>query len=998
MLKKAHRTLFISSRSRQNKLVVLYPRCTTMPRRIEVSIKDSVKDVTGDRAKERIEKELGIKISFSHFIEVYNIDADLSDEEMQKLGSEVFTDAVIQKYHCDKPAFEHLWKVEIGFLPGVTDNTGKSAREGVKDALGKDVDIYYSRMYAFGGDDIDEDRCIRISQMFYNPLVEHAIIHSPLQPTPPYIPRVELKHGPNVERISLRINEDKLEALAKQRILALNMEELKIIKTHFKDEKFLAERETVGLDEKITDVELELLAQTWSEHCKHKIFNAQITYADKGDSHAIHSLFKTFIQGATEMAKKPYVVSVFKDNGGIIKFNQDWDIAVKVETHNAPSALDPYGGALTGVLGVQRDILGTGMGAKPIANIDVLCFGPLGIKQSELPKGVLHPKRIYDGVTKGVEHGGNKMGIPNVNGSITYEEGYTTRPLVYCGTIGILPSQIDGKRTSEKTIKPGHLAIMVGGRIGKDGIHGATFSSQQIDEHTPQSVVQIGDPITQKKMMDMILEARDLVLYDAITDNGAGGLSSSIGELAQLSGGCEIYLDKCPLKYPGLDPWEILVSESQERMTLAIHPEKLKQLEQLAKKHDTEVSMVGKFTNSGKLHAFYGEQTVAYLDMEFLHEGLPKMKLKAVRKPKEFPQPEIIETDLSDVLKRLLSTPNIATKETVTRQYDHEVKGMSVIKPVMIGPNDAGVIKPLLDSDEGLVIAHGICPKIMQDAYDMASNAFDEAVRNAIAVGAKFGYMACLDNFSWPDPIQSEKTPDGEAKLAELVRACIALHDLAIAYGIPIISGKDSMKNDYYSGERKYSIPPTLLITVVAKMDDVKKAVSAEFKQAGDYIYVLGKTRAEMGGSEYFKLFGNIGNNQPKVRPEETIPTYKAISEAIESGLVSSVHDISDGGLAVALVECAFPTGIGVDVDFSQLQRETDNEDALLFSESPGRFVVSVNEKHCAAFEKLMHGRIFGKIGRVRGDKRFIIRKGHERTIINEDIEDLKIAWNNPRY
>ena len=352
-----------------------------MPRRIEVSIKDSVKDVTGDRAKERIEKELGIKISFSHFIEVYNIDADLSDEEMQKLGSEVFTDAVIQKYHCDKPAFEHLWKVEIGFLPGVTDNTGKSAREGVKDALGKDVDIYYSRMYAFGGDDIDEDRCIRISQMFYNPLVEHAIIHSPLQPTPPYIPRVELKHGPNVERISLRINEDKLEALAKQRILALNMEELKIIKTHFKDEKFLAERETVGLDEKITDVELELLAQTWSEHCKHKIFNAQITYADKGDSHAIHSLFKTFIQGATEMAKKPYVVSVFKDNGGIIKFNQDWDIAVKVETHNAPSALDPYGGALTGVLGVQRDILGTGMGAKPIANIDVLCFGPLGIKR-----------------------------------------------------------------------------------------------------------------------------------------------------------------------------------------------------------------------------------------------------------------------------------------------------------------------------------------------------------------------------------------------------------------------------------------------------------------------------------------------------------------------------------------------------------------------------------------------------------------------------------------
>ncbi|HID73365.1 TPA: phosphoribosylformylglycinamidine synthase, partial [Candidatus Micrarchaeota archaeon] len=567
------------------------------------------------------------------------------------------------------------------------------------------------------------------------------------------------------------------------------------------------------------------------------------------------------------------------------------------------------------------------------ANIDVLCFGPQDAE--DIPDGVLHPRVIYDGVTLGVEHGGNKMGIPTVNGSIVFEKGYTCRPLVYCGTIGIMPSEIEGKRTSEKKISSGTLAVMVGGRIGKDGIHGATFSSQQLEEHTPQSVVQIGDPITQKKVLDFLMEARDQLLYDAVTDNGAGGLSSSIGELAQFSGGCEIYLDKCPLKYAGLDPWEILVSESQERMSLAVPPENLQKMEELAKKHDVELSVVGKFTGIKRFHVKYKDETVAYLEMKFLHDGHPQLKLSASWKKLHFPEPVLSDEAPGKVLKKLLSRPNITVKDDVITRYDHEVKGQSIIKPIMRSPCDAAVIRPIYDSPEGLAISHGICPRVVQDGYAMAGLSFDEAVRNAIAVGARFGYLACLDNFSWPDPVKSEKTPDGEHKLGQLVRACLGLYDGATSYGVPIISGKDSMKNDYYSKEGKHSIPPTLLITVVGKIDDVSKAMSSDFKKVGDVIYVLGTTRDELGGSEYYKLFGGVGNNPPQLHPDGHVPLYKALSEAIQEGMVRSVHDVSDGGVAVAFSESAIGSSLGADLDLSLMPNDTEREDALLFSESP---------------------------------------------------------------
>jgi len=962
-------------------------------RRLEVYLKDNMKDVVGGNTKDFVKEELGIKLDVSRFIDVYNMDEELSNEEMEKLGEEVFSDSVTQEYAYKNPALEFAWRIEVGYLPGVTDNVGRTARQAIKDSLGKDVDVYHSRIYALSGE-LDENKCKKIAGLLHNPVVEKVVVHPPLQPAEPYIPKVQIEHVPNVETISLAGHSKNLEHLTKQRLLALTVEELKEVRKYLKKKRVQRERGEVGLDETVTDVELECIAQTWSEHCKHKIFNAKIEYKDNGDGHAIDSLFKTFIQGATEATKKPYIVSVFKDNGGIIKFNPEYDIAVKVETHNAPSALDPYGGALTGILGVQRDVLGTGLGAMPIANLDVLCFGPL--EEKSVPKGVLHPKRIFEGVVKGIEDGGNKMGIPTVNGSIVFEKGYVARPLVYCGTVGLMPSFIEGRKTSEKTVKPGYLAVVVGGRIGKDGIHGATFSSQQIDEGVPQSVVQIGDPITQKKTLDFVLEARNMRAFEAITDNGAGGISSSIGELGRTSGGCKIELDKCPLKYSGLDPWEILVSESQERMTLVVPPEKMGILENLAKKHDVEISVVGEFTDTGKFHVTYDGRTVAYLDMDFLHEGLPEMKLKAEWKKKKFREPDITETDLGKVLKMLLSSPNVASKEGVIRRYDHEVKGMSVIKPIMKGIADAAVIRPLYHSEEGLVISHGLCPKVIQDSYDMAALSFDEAVRNAIAVGAKFGYLASLDNFSWPDPIQSSKTPDGEYKLGQLVRACIALYDVATAYGVPLVSGKDSMKNDYYAGNEKHSIPPTLLVTVVGKMDDIKKAMTAEFKSPGDNVYVVGKTYEEMGGSEYYKMFNGEGNDSPKVRTKETIPVYKAVSSAIEEGIVNSVHDVSDGGFAVALAECAFGGGYGVDADVQRMPKETENEDAILFSESAGRFVVSVSEENSPKFEKIMEKVPFAKIGRVRGDRRFIIRKG-ENSLVNEEVDNLKREFNSRR-
>ncbi|MDP2899259.1 MAG: AIR synthase-related protein, partial [bacterium] len=630
------------------------------------------------------------------------------------------------------------------------------------------------------------------------------------------------------------------------------------------------------------------------------------------------------------------------------------------------------------------------------------CFAPPDYDK-ELPPRLLHPKRVFDGVRRGVEHGGNKSGIPTVNGAIIFDDRYAGKPLVFCGTGGILPRKVGDVDASIKRADPGDLIVMTGGRIGKDGIHGATFSSTELDEKSPVSAVQIGDPITQKKMTDFLLEARDAGLYRCITDNGAGGLSCSVGEMARIPGGCELHLERAPLKYAGLDPWEILLSEAQERMTLAVPPDKMEEFLSLAKRRGVEATVLGKYTDSGKFHVLYDGKTIAYLDMDFFHDGVPKKEMTARWLRPKHAEPDIpLKEDVTADLKGLLSRLNICSKEPVIRQYDHEVQGTSVIKPLVgahnDGPSDAAVIRPILGRNEGIAISNGINPCYGDiDTYHMVACVVDEAIRNIIAVGGRLGHIAGLDNFCWPDPIVSDKTPDGEYKLAQLVRACKALYDYTTAFGVPCISGKDSMKNDYKMGKYRISVPPTLLFSAMGKIDDVEKCVTMDAKSAGDLVYVLGITRNELGGSQYFAMHGAVGNSVPSVNAREAIGLYNALSSAIENGLVRSCHDCSDGGLGVALAETAFAGGFGMKIHLDAVPAENlDRDDFVLFSESQSRFVVTVSPDKKDAFESALEGNVFSLIGEVAADARFEVTGLSGNVIIGSEINDLKEAWQKP--
>ncbi len=669
-----------------------------------------------------------------------------------------------------------------------------------------------------------------------------------------------------------------------------------------------------------------------------------------------------------------------------------------METHNSPSALDPYGGALTGIVGVNRDPMGTGLGANLLCNTDVFCFAS-PFHEGELPPRLLHPRRVLEGVREGVEHGGNKSGVPTVNGSIVFDERYLGKPLVYCGTVGTMPVKVAGRLSHEKKAQVGDIIVMTGGRIGKDGIHGATFSSEELHEGSPATAVQIGDPITQRKMYDCLMRARDTGLYNAITDNGAGGLSSSVGEMAEDTGGCDLDLAKAPLKYDGLKPWEILVSEAQERMTLAVPPEKLDEFMALAKEMDVEATALGTYTDSGIYNIRYGNKPVAALRMDFLHDGVPQMKLKAVweRPVVEFKgEPEV--EDHTALLKDMLGRLNICSKEYVIRQYDHEVQGRSVVKPLVgekqDGPADAGVLRPDLDSDKGLVVSHGICPKFSDlDTYWMMANAIDEAVRNAVAVGGDISHMAGIDNFCWCDPVQSETTPDGHYKLAQLVRANQALSHFSRAFGVPCISGKDSMKNDYKGGGVKISIPPTVLFSAVGIVPDVNKCVTSDFKNPGDFVYVLGMTRNELGGSEVSSQLGFVHPSVPHVEALTARKRYETVQTAMSQGLISACHDLSDGGLGVALAEMSIGGRIGLEADLCSVPREYGMSTlAILYSESASRFVVTVSPENAQKFEELFKGQVFARIGMTTGLNTFGLAEGTT-GIVRSKIELLADAF-----
>ena len=979
-----------------------------MVHRVEVTIRSDYPDSGGEVLARQIADDLGIQVESVRVVEVYHICADLTPDELEQVRTQLFTDPVLQVSAINRhiaPACAYV--IEVCFRPGVTDNVGKSAAEGIADVLRRPLApgeaVFTAKQYAVRGG--TEQDCQRIArELLANELIQQwaVISYADLQareakPLLP-LPWVTEKSDPTVHTVSLERSDEDLVCLSRERMLALDLREMQAIRDYYRRADIRRAREARGLPSDPTDIELEILAQTWSEHCKHKIFAAEITYTDEhGKTRVIDGLFKTYIRAVTEALREKcdWLVSVFHDNAGIIQFDENHHLAMKVETHNSPSALDPYGGAMTGIVGVNRDILGAGLGCRCIFNTDVFCFAS-PFYDKPLPKRLLPPRRVLRGVHAGVRDGGNQSGIPTVNGAIVFHERFLGKPLVFCGTGGIIPAVIQGKPSHEKKACPGDAIVMAGGRIGKDGIHGATFSSEALHEGSPATAVQIGDPITQKKLADFLLEARDRGLYRSVTDNGAGGLSSSVGEMARSAGGARVHLDRAPLKYAGLAPWEIFLSEAQERMTFAVPPEHLAEFMKLANQRNVEATALGEFTDSGYLECFYKNKIIAALDMDFLHDGVPRMRLKAVwRPPKKTTEIVTSEADLTHTLQQLLGSLNICSKETFVRMYDHEVQGGSVLKPFQgverDGPGDAAVVRPLWDSKKGVAVGCGICPKYSDlDTYAMMACAVDEAVRNVVAVGAKLGRIAGLDNFCWPDPIQSDATPDGAYKLGQLVRCCEALYDACLAYGIPLISGKDSMKNDYHIGDTKISIPPTVLFTAIAVLDDVTRVVSMDAKRPADVVYLVGETRAELGGSEYSALKGCLGSTVPTVNLQQARAIFTAVHKSIEAGLVSSCHDCSDGGLAVALAETAFAGGLGMVVDVSAIPLA--QPEAILFSETPSRFVLTVPEHHVPALEQQLQGVPYYRLGNVVAEPNFRIHWKNQ-TLVESNIAVLKEAW-----
>jgi phosphoribosylformylglycinamidine synthase len=982
-----------------------------MPHRIEVGVKPGFRDARGESIRDQVREDLAIEVGEVGVLDVYTLDAELSPTELERVRSELFTDAVMERSAVDAPLAKGFdFAVEVGFLPGVTDNVGKSATEGLQDTLGRVLPdgerAYKSTLYTMSGG-VSHETCDHIARdLLANQLIERWSILTASEFAATGgggvlgVPAVQDVSDATVAEIDLEISDAELEAFSRKNTLALELDEMKAIQSHYRNADTQATREQLGLPGCATDIELEILAQTWSEHCKHKIFAANIEYKDEhGDTRTVEGLFKSYVKATTDVVNErvDWLVSVFHDNAGLVRFDDDWLFALKAETHNSPSALDPYGGALTGIVGCNRDILGAGLGCKCIFNTDVFCFAPPDYA-GEIPDRLMHPRRVLRGVHRGVKDGGNQSGIPDVNGAFVFHDRFLGKPLVFCGTGGMIPTTVAGRPSHEKGARPGDRIVMCGGRIGKDGIHGATFSSEELHEGSPATAVQIGDPITQKKMADFLIEARDLGLFTSITDNGAGGLSSSIGEMAETPGGAEIHLDRAPLKYAGLAPWEIFLSEAQERMSLAVAPDQLDALMALAERREVEATDLGAFTDSGRLDCYYDGKLIGALDMAFLHDGVPTMNLKAVWTPPEkTPDIEVTGEDWTAALKRVLASYNVCSKESFVRMYDHEVQAQSVLKPFQgeenDGPGDAAVIRPVPGSDRGVAVACGIAPKYSDlDAYSMMACAIDEAVRNLVCVGGTIGTIAGLDNFCWPDPIQSAKTPDGEYKLAQLVRCCEALYETCVAYDIPLISGKDSMKNDYKIGDRKISIPPTVLFTAVSLLDDVRRSVSMDAKRPGDAVYVLGETKCELGGSEYALTHGHTGGTPPSVDTATNRKLYGELSAAIAKKLVASCHDCSDGGLAVALAETAFAGGFGMDVDLTNFDLTPD---ATLFSESQGRFVVTISPDQQAAFEQALSGSAYLRIGTVTESTRFQIAAPGD-TTIDADIADLKQAWQAP--
>ena len=946
---------------------------------VEVAVRPELNDPHGEAVVADI-RDLGIEgVETVRTASVYVLEGDLSPRQARQIAAELLADPVADVYSMDGSAlrdYPDATIVQVVRKPGVMDPVAHSTERGISD-MGLAVEsIRTAKKYALMGPAAASVAETVSSKILANGIIEDVIIG------PGPIPEVHLDTTYQFKRIEVPLldaSDAELERISRDGELSLNLAEMQTVRDYY-----------AKIGRNPTDVELECIAQTWSEHCVHKTLKGIIDF----NGETIDNLLKSTIARATHELNKPWCVSVFVDNAGVIEFDDDFDVCFKVETHNHPSALDPYGGAGTGIGGVIRDPMGTCMGAKPVFNTDVFCFGPPDIPHEELPTGVLHPKRIFKGVVAGVRDYGNRMGIPTGNGAILFDKRYIGNPLVYCGNVGLIPTS---KRL--KAARTGDLVVVVGGRTGRDGIHGATFSSLELHEEsetTSSGAVQIGDPITEKKMLDVLLKARDAGLYSCITDCGAGGLSSAVGEMGEELG-AEVDLDKVPLKYHGLSYTEIWISEAQERMVIAVPPEHETKIHKLFASEDVESTTIGRFTDTRRLVLRYEGNEVCDLEMEFLHDGVPRITRQAVWELPQHDEPDLSGvTDLGGELKKILAAWNVCSKEHVIRQYDHEVQGASVLKPLVgvahDGPGDAAVIAPVLGSKRGVIISNGVNPCYGDiDPYHMTASAIDEALRQIIAVGGNIRQCGILDNFSWGNT----NKPD---RLGGLVRAAQACYDVAKAYGTPFISGKDSLNNEYQTEAGTIAIPPTMLISAIAVTDDITKTISMDAKQAGNLIFIVGLTKPELGGSHYYRVNGAIGNSVPQVDVKLGVAIFDAMSSATAAGLVRSCHDCSEGGLAVAAAEMAFAGGLGMEIALAGVPGSDaiSRDDEVLFSESNSRFIVEVEPGKAKMFADMLRDVPHAEIGSVTDRPSFVVRGKDGSEIINERIAGLKESWQAP--
>ena len=959
---------------------------------IQVEVRAGLRDPTAARAAAALASLLpGIKDLQVSFVQGYVLEGSAVDGDAA--GRDVLADPVSQTYSVGELPPAAAAAVAGGALvvsimrrPGVTDPVQGSCLRALR-AAGQRVDAVRTvrRYVVSAASSLDEAAVVAAARdTLANEVIEDirtgaALDVRQVRPSPYEFERIE---------VPLREADDqRLLEISRHMELSLTLLEMQAARDFF-----------VAAGREPTDIELETLAQTWSEHCKHKTLAGPVHFRGQGGERRYDNLLKqTVFQATTDIARAD-CLSVFEDNAGVIAFDDEHGVCMKVETHNHPSAIEPYGGAGTGIGGVIRDILGTGLGARPFLNTDVFCFAPPNMADEDVPRGCMHPRRIMHGVVSGVRDYGNRMGIPTASGGLFFDERYVGNPLVYCGTVGLIP-----RDKVAKAARPGDRIIAVGGRTGRDGIHGATFSSVELTEESETvsaGAVQIGNPIEEKRVLDALLVARDEGLLSAVTDCGAGGFSSAVGEMGEKTG-ARVELANAPLKYAGLTYSEIWISEAQERMVLAVPPANVPRVRHLFEREGVEVTDLGEFTDDGRLTLSYEGRPVGDLPMEFLHDGVPRVERKA-----EWEAPTAVafvaQADGADKgadLRAILSAWNVCSKEWVIRQYDHEVQGGSAIKPLVgvhaDGPGDATVATPLPGNPRGVAVSSGLNPQLGDTSpYDMAVNAVDEALRNLTAVGANPFDAALLDNFSWGNTSK----PD---RLGSIVLASEGLRDAALAFGTPFVSGKDSLNNEFQVGGRTIAIPPTLLVSAFTVVPDVRRLVTMDAAAAGNAIYVIGITRPEFGGSHIGLVRGSAGGSVPRVHFDESRAAMAGMHAAIAAGLVRSCHDCSEGGLAVALAEMAFAGCKGltarlVHAPFEESDGLGASDDALLYAESPGRFVCEVQPEDAAAFEAALAGAPHARLGEVTDSGRVVLHGLRDQVVVDEDIEDLRNAFTRP--